>query len=299
MSNKCEHCGSMLDPGERCDCRQQTADQAEETALQCIAPPVIRENSISIASYVTNVLSRLSSLPKDKQGCLDAKALRADLRRRLDEFEKQRKAVKKAVLEPYTTAEQIYKEKIAAPLSDADRQLKDWIDGYQDTVKEACRKELQDYFDELCWFWKIDFVTFEQCGVVVDMATAQLKDPKKARQQIHDFLQRVLEDQNTIKSMEYAEEIMAEFRSSLSLSASIAAVNQRHEQIQRAKDNLETLHEAESGTVEARQRLHAAAPEIITPEERYTTSFSVTDTIPRLKALKAWLVQNQYTYEEE
>lgn len=292
---ECEHCGATLDPQEICDCRRSAPG---EIALRCVTPPVISENLTAITAYVGNALSQLASLPRDKEGCATAKALRADLRRRFEALEDQRKAVKKAVMAPYEAAEQAYKQKISTPINAADKRFKDWIDGYQNEVKQNCQDELQAYFDELCAVLHIDFVTFEQTGVVVDMATANLKDPKKARNTIHDFLNRIEDDRHTISTMEHAEEIMAEYKLSLSLSAAIAAVNDRHKRTTQSAQELAQAAQRTAKAEEVRQAVYIEAPEVIQKEEIYSTTFTVTGTLSSLKALKAFLKCNHYTYEE-
>ena len=293
----CDHCGANLDPQEICDCHHA---HTEEVSLRCVSPPVISENLTSITAHIEATLSVLSTLPRDKEGCAAAKAMRADLRHRFDGLENQRKAVKAAVMEPYLAAEAVYKEKISTPFADADKQLKAWVDSYQDEIKAACRQDLQDYFNELCDALQIDFVTFEQTGVTVDMATANLKDPKKARNAIHDFLNRIEEDRTAIASMANAEEIMAEYRQSLSLSVAIAAVNDRLERTQQSHRELEQLRHRQESAAPTRQSLYIEAPEIAPEEEAiFTVAIRITETLPRLRALKAFLDANHYTYEEE
>ena len=297
---QCEHCGDALDPQEVCDCHcTEDSTTVNEIALRCVTPPVIAENLTAITAYVDNVLAQLSSLPRDKEGCATAKALRADLRRRFELLEDQRKAVKNAVMEPYNAAEQAYREKISNPINAADKRFKDWIDSYQNEVKRSCQEELQAYFNELCAVLRIDFVTFHQTGVVVDMATANLKDPKKARQTISDFLYRIETDRRTISVMDHAEEIMAEYKLSLSLSSAIAAVNDRHERIARSADDLNDSRQCSAKAEQARQTMYAQAPEIIPTEEEYSVTFTVTAPLLKLKALKAYLESNHFTYEEE
>jgi hypothetical protein len=260
---------------------------------------VISENLAAIAGYITDTLTQLSFLKRDKEGCATAKAIRADLRRRFDALEDQRKAVKNQVMAPYLAAEAAYKEKISTPFADADKQFKDWIDSYQHEIKQACRQELEDYFHELCDALHIDFVTFDQTGVVVDMATAQQKDPRKARAAIHDFLTRIEEDRQTIATMADAEEILAEYRQSLSLSAAIAAVNDRRSRAGESAAELEQLRQRQSRAADTRQSLYIDAPEIVPPEETYCATFTVTGTLAQLRALKAFLDSNQFTYQED
>lgn len=292
----CDRCGAALDPQEICDCYQEPP---AEISLRCVSPPVIAENLASITGYIADTLAHLAALPRDKEGCAAAKSLRADLRRRFASLEEQRKAVKQQVMAPYLAAEAVYKEKISTPFDDADKQLKDWIDSYQDEIKQACRRELEDYFHELCDFLHIDFVTFDRTGVVVDMATAQQKDPRKARAAIHDFLIRIDEDRQTIATMPNAEEILAEYRQSLSLSAAIAAFNDRRSRADESAAELESLRQRQAKAADTRHSLYIDAPEIVPQEETYCVTFTVTGTIAQLRALKAFLESNQFTFQED
>lgn len=297
---ECEYCGATLDPQEVCDCRSTSADT--EIALWHVTPPVISENFTAVTAYIDDTLAQLATLPRTKEGCTTAKALRVDLRRRLEYLEDQRKAAKTAIMEPYNAKEKIYKEKISTPLTTADQKLKIWIDSYQDEVKQNCQDELQSYFDELCAVLHVDFVTFEQTGVVVDMATASLKDPKKARNAIHDFLNRIEDDRRTISTMEHAEEIMAEYKLSLSLSAAIAAVNDRHERIAQASADMEA---AKTNTnVAVRNNTTAQLVEILPPpttepinDPILRCTFTVNATRNQLRKIKEFLTQEGIQFE--
>lgn len=296
MMRECEHCGATLDPQEICDCRHE---ETEEIALRCVTPPVIFENIAAVTAYIDGTLAMLAALPRDKEGCVTAKALRADLRRRFDALEGQRKAVKNAVMAPYLAAEQAYKEKISTPINAADKQLKDWIDSYQNEVKQNCRDVLQDYFDELCAVLHIDFVTFDQTGVVVDMATANLKDPKKARDTIHDFLNRIEDDRRTISTMEHAEEIMAEYKLTLSLSTAIATVNDRHKRIITATNDIRRTISPDIPQP-VRQSPAILPPPVAPPEpeELVDCTFHIKHaTHQQLKSVKEFLLREGICFE--
>ena len=290
MMRRCEHCGAYLDPQEVCDCQHLPDD----TTIACVTPPVIAENIYSVTAYVTQVVDRLTQLSRDKEGCAAAKAMRAELRRKFDEMEEQRKTVKKAVLEPYNAAERKYKEQISGPMQAADQQLKDWIDSYQNGVKQACQAELEDYFGELCAALHIDFVTFADTGVKVDMATANLQDPRKARNAIHDFLNRVEDDLRTISGMENAAEVLAEYKLCKSLAAAIAAVNERNKRQASAEQLLQQHRPPEQ---EVKPVPVLAAPVTETPEPVCKCTFTVKATKTQLKKLKEFMNAEGISYE--
>ena len=301
MYRTCEYCGASLDPGEVCDCRTETAeiDTAPEATLRCVAPAVVDRNLHSLAAYIQSTLSIVAKLPETKESNIRVKAIRADLRRQFDALEDQRKQAKAAVMAPYLAAEKDYREKIANPFRDADAALKKWTDSYQSRIKAACRKELEDYFNELCSALHIDFLSFDQTGVVVDMATATAKDPRKARNTIHDFLNRISDDLNAICTMENASEVLAEYKLSLSVSSAIAAVNDRHQRQAKAITDVEAKKDRDIKQVAPNSAQYVEAPEILPiNEDIYTTAFSVTGTLAQLRALKAFLDGGGYTYQE-
>lgn len=285
---KCECCGAYLDPQEICDCQRVE----DEQTLVCVSPPKIVDNIASVSVYVKGVTDKLATLSKDKDGCAEAKAMRAALRRKLDEAEEQRKAVKKAVLEPYNAAERKYKEHISGPLQAADQYLKEWIDDYQNGVKQACQAELEDYFNELCGALHIDFVTFADTGVKIDMATANLQDPRKARNTIHNYLNGIEDDLRTIAGMENAAEVLAEYKIYKSLSAAIAAVNER--KIRQAQ----AVRELDQAKIpEKRQPEVLSAPTAMPEEQKMKCTFTVRATRTQLKRLKDFMTTEGISYE--
>ena len=296
-----EYCGANLDPGEICDCRNEPAaiGAAPEATLRCVSPAVIDENLHSLAVYIQSTLAVVAKLPETKESNIQVKAMRAELRRQFDALENQRKQVKAAVMAPYLAAEKVYREKIADPFKEADAALKNWTDSYQSRIKAACRQELEDYFNELCSALHIDFLSFDQAGVVVDMATATLKDPRKARNAIHGFLNRISDDLNAICTMENASEVLAEYKLSLSISSAIAAVNDRHQRQAKADADVEAKKDRDLKQAETTSAQYVEAPEILPAnEDIYTTVFSVTGNLAQLRALKAFLDGGGYTYQE-
>lgn len=286
---KCEYCGAHLDPQEICDCRQDSTE-----TLACVTPPVITENIASVAAYVGQALEVLEALPWDKDGCASAKAIRADLRKRFEQMEQQRKAVKQAVMEPYNAAEKKYRALVADPMRAADEKFKAWIDSYQNEVKQARQAELEEYFYELCAALHIDFVTFADTGVKVDMATANLQDPRKARNTIHDFLNRVEDDLRTISGMENAAEVLAEYKLCKSLATAIAAVNERNKRQASAEQLLQQHRPPEQ---EAKPMPVLSAPVTEKPEPVCKCTFTVKATKTQLKKLKEFMNTEGISYE--
>ena len=268
-------------------------------AIACAMPPVIIDNLVNIQQGLQILMADISELPRNDESLKYVKQVRANLSKELDKMESQRKAAKKKALEPYERAESKYKEYISGPYKEADAQLKAWVDSYQNELKSYCLKILREYFDELCQAYDIDFISFEQTGIVVDMAMARQVEPKKAMEKIYNQLKGVRDDMDTILKMENAAALMAEYRKHPVLSAAVLAVekrNQEQEQMQNFVASQQQRMEDEQKNVAA---ILEAAPDVLpVQEDRFTVSFTATGSIASLRAMKAYGISLGITFDD-
>ena len=291
---ECEICGAALDPGERCDCTDSAVP-----AIRCTQPPVIAESLDNVRQNLELLLADIGILPQNDDALKYVKQIRANLSKEFERMENQRKAVKKQVMEPYDLAEKKYKEYISGPYKAADEQLKKWVDTYQDGLKQKCTDTLKEYFNELCQANGIDFLPFNRCGVVVDMAMARQKEPRKALEQISNVVSYVRSDMNTILKMDDAAEVMAEYRNNLSLAMAISIVEMRKQEREQMHRMIEEQRHQQEQKAENRAALLEAAPEILPEQEvRFTVSFKATGSMASLKAMKAYGITLGITFEE-
>lgn len=296
MTYECELCGARLDPGERCDCMNQGL------ALRCVQAPVIFEGLDNVRRELDLVLEEVAQLPPSDESLKRVKAIRADISRQFASLEEQRKEVKRQVVAPYTRAEEKYRSCISDPYRAADAQLKQWVDDYQNSMKQRCEQELQEYFDELCQSQGVDFLRFSQAGVTVDMAMARQKEPRKAMEKLEAFVLGVRADLDTILALEDAAEVLAEYRDCLNLQNSILKVKNRKQLTAHAAKQIQETREARDQEERRRIDLLNAlvnSMEQLPKEETYTMTFAVTGTKPELRALKAYILSTNLTIEED
>lgn len=179
-----------------------------------------------------NVTARLADLNIESQvATVDTvkslKALRAELNKELAEFESQRKTLKSAILNPYDEFEALYKVEISTKYSNAIELLREKINGVELHLKQEKRNILFDYFRELCSVEKIDFVSFEQLNLKVDLSTSE----KKLKEEINAFVTKVQDDLKLIETQKAKSEILVEYKKTLNASAAITAVTERQEAI--------------------------------------------------------------------
>lgn len=269
--------------------------------IQVVQLPVIEEQLRSLKASVDKQVNDALALVCTEETVQTVKAARADLSKQFKELEDQRKAVKKAVLGPYERFEAVYKECVSDAFKTADMALKGKVDATEREIKQRCEDSLREYFAELCAAERVDFVRYEQTGIVVDMASAKQKTPKKLREKLADFVAGIARSMELISSMDDAEEIMVEFKRTLDAPAAIATVKERHRRIEAEKE-AQALREAQRAReAEAVAKVEAAAPPTVEPpveaEKVYRCSFSVIATKTQLKKLKDFMIQEGIRYE--
>ena len=274
----------------------------DNTLMKVTQLPVIEEHLRSRKEQTEQRVAEAMSLVCTDETLTSVKNIRAEMNREFADAETQRKAIKAAIMEKYDSFEAVYRECIADPYKRADTDLKAKIDATESEIKSRCEEMLLGYFRELCAVNEIDFLSFGQTGVKVDMASARAKTPKKLMEQIKLKVDGVAQDMKTIGTMgENAPEIMVEYKNNLDLSLAISVVNERH---RRAEEEREAVkRHTVSPAARAAGDTVAAAPQVVPKRveqaavERLTVSFRVTDTRERLRLLKQFLVSNGYQYE--
>ena len=276
--------------------------------LVCTQPPVISENLMNLRERVSSITDMVNQLPKGPDSVPQVKKARADLRRYFDSLEKQRKAVKAAVMAPYNEAEAKYKALVSGPIQQADKLCKDFVDSVELSMKQECESGLREYFEELRAANHVEWLPYEHCGIVVDLASAKQKTPKKLREQLVQFVSRVASDVDRISEMDDSEEIMVEYQKSLNVADSIGIVLERHRRIQAQREAAQAREAAKTAEAAAIQKVEAVAPPVAVPppqkEKRYKIAFTLHPTEaqleklrPVLRGLKDFLAQEGILYE--
>ena len=264
--------------------------------------PVIEERLRSMQEQVEKRTSEAMSMVCTEDTVQAVKKLRAELNSEFWELEGQRKAVKKAILEPYERFDALYKSCIGDPYKQADTDLKGKIDAVQGEIRAKKEMELAEFYNEYAAAHCVDWLHFCDAGikVLLSSSTKKLKDEARA------IIDQIEADTTAIDGMDNAEEVMAEYKACRSLADAVTIVKQRHERIeaeQKAAEERKAAQEAQRAAVE---RVEAAAPVVMAPpvqapqearEREYSCVFTVKTTITKLKALKAYMDKEGIKYD--
>ena len=264
--------------------------------------PVIEDQLRAIKTWVEETVANVDAMVCNEDTLLEVKSFRTDLNHLFAELEIRRKDVLKEVEAPINQFKATYKECVSDYFKRADTILKEKISTVESEMKGACETCLRAYFDELTQANGLDFLKYEQAGIVVSMADARAKTqpPKKLREQLERFVARVANDVDMIHELKNASEILAAYKQSLSPTEAIQAVNDRHREIEQAQAEQERRSAVKAQEAEARQKVEAFAPPTVSKTEKVedllTCTFTITDTLDRLRLLKQFLDANGYKY---
>lgn len=259
--------------------------------------PVIEEHLRTVKANVAQRVDGACSLVCNADTLQEVKQARTELRKEFEALESQRKQVKTAVLAPYERFLSTYEDCVSEQYKRADAILKGKIDEVTQGLKSSCEEGLREYFAELCEANHVDFLRYEQAGVKVDMTSATAKTPTKLRNQLEQFVVNVACDLRMISKMDDAEEIMVEYKRTLSVANSVATVQERHRQIEAEKVAAEQRQAAQEQEAKAAERVQSFAPPVAVEQPKlFRVTFSVTDTKDRLRLLKQFLEANGYKY---
>ena len=267
--------------------------------------PVIEEQLRSMQEQVEKRTSEAMSLICTEETVQTVKKVRAELSSEFWELESQRKAVKKAILEPYEKFEALYSQCISGPYKKADADLKGKVDAVQGEIRARKEMELAEFYNEYAAAHGVDWLHFCDAGVKVLLSSSM----KKLKDEARAIIDQIEADTSAIDGMDNAEEVMTEYKACRSLADSVTIVKERHERIEAERRAAEEREAARIAQREAVRRVEAASPEIIAPpvqapqespqeqEKKYSCAFTVKATLAKLKALKSYMDKEGIKYE--
>lgn len=296
--------------------------------------PVIEEQLRSVKMTIQNRVNAVLSMECTEDTYREIKKARADLNAEFRELESRRKAVKSQVEAPYKAFEKVYKDCAADIYAQADRELAEKIYAVEGGLRRQKAAAVQAYFSEYRESLRLptDIASYDFAGINVTLTASE----KSLKKQAKDYLDRIQEDLSLIDTLPDRDEVLAEYRKCMSASKAVQGVRDRHTRIeaerQRRLEAEEAARKAQEHTAEVEQviaeeeelavpepaeapadEFHApvlepdseknAAEEVprepeATHASRFAVAFRVVGTLDQLKALKKFLIDGGYEYEQ-
>lgn len=195
--------------------------------------PIIAERLHEIKDEIERRAAGLAALDCTEDTKAEVKAARAEFRKDFDELEKQRKAVKAAVLAPYEEFDKVYKECVTEPFNKADSACTAKIKAVEDEQISAKRKTVEEHFAARIAETGYDFITLDKIGLKINLSAK----PKALCDEIDAFIADVTKNINTIKLMDdkIRDGVMAAYVQMLDLGAALRRENAQRQAAKEAE----------------------------------------------------------------
>lgn len=152
------------------------------------------------------------------------KKMVADITKMYGAFEDSRKSLKNELMKDYEDLMIVYKEEITDRYNRLVKQAKEAIAASEQKEIDEKEERAKEYFMESCMAHDIDYAIFQNVGVKIGLSISD----KKIREEIDQFIDRLVDNERLIDAEEYRVEIYTEYkRNGLNCSKAILDVKAR------------------------------------------------------------------------
>lgn len=256
---------------------------------------VTKQNLQRIADDVKiklEIAEKMACTEETKQA---VKKYRADLKKEFDELETERKEKTREYEKPLEEFKAVYNELIAKPFKSADQALKIKIDEVETAQKSEKREAVERYATELIQSYALDWLESSRIMPSVTLSASE----KSLKKEVKDKVEKIKSEIDCINAISDNAELMAEYMKCLNLAQAKLTVVERQHAIEAAEKAKTAYNQQEEIDREAEKRVEQLAPPEIVPEQEektYSMTFTVNGTIEQLKALKAFMIDNNINF---
>lgn len=265
----------------------------------------------SIKTEFEKEFEYVKSLAPTAESLQAIKKQKVDHNKVFEEYDAQRKTIKKAVNAPYDLFNDKYTECVKKIHEQIDAEYKNKISEVTDKLIAEKTESIKAYYDECVAASGIvdnygEFFGFETVGLKINLSASE----NKLKEETKAFIDRISDDLKLIETQEHKDEILYEYKKSLNVSGSITVVANRYKAIEaekareaerKAKQQAQEMAEkkVEQATVPIPEPLEAPKP--ISPptpsEDVVTVKFRVRANMAKIKELKQFLINGGYDFE--
>ena len=223
------------------------------------------------------------------------KNTRAELNKQFSEYESERKTRTAEYEKPLKEFKAMYDKYIATPFKEADKALKTKIDQVESLQKDEKREAVESYAKELIQAYALDWLDVSRIMPNVTLSASE----KSLKKEVKEAVGRIKSDVDCVNAISDNSELMAEYMKCLSLSQAKMAVVERQHAIEAAEKATSVYTQQEQINQEVVERIEQLAPPTIVSEQEektYSMTFTVSGTIEQLKALKAFMIENNINF---
>lgn len=245
----------------------------------------IEDNIQEVKEYALELKEYYSDIVFTEDTKKDAESQKAEINKQKATIADYRKAIVAKYNEPIKNFETAAKE-TEKILGEAYEFINSQVKAFDDKELQSIREKIEGYFDEYKKSQEVDFVKFEQLNLNITkgLITSTGNLTKKVQDTITNFIDNVKKDLELIKTLEFKDEILLEYKTTLKCASAIANVQDRHRQLEEMQKPL--TDEVVQEKIEEKLN-YVSAPQV--EEQKYQMTFTVFGTKAQLKELKNYL----------
>lgn len=259
--------------------------------------PIVFEQLEKIGALIEESTKDLDKLECTEENKQEVKKRRTEINNTLKILEDRRKEIKTKLLEPYNVFNEKYENECKDKLENASNLLKEKIDVIENQQLVEKEDELREFAEQHIVANNIqDVVSFEDIGLNITLSASI----KSLKEQILEFVNKVVGDMKLIEMEEYRDEIFVEYlRNRGNFTQSKMNVIERHKMMDRYKEAQQEIEEANKEFKEVVEKVQEVIKpkEIIEDNELITVQFTITDTKSKIIKLRNYLKENEINYE--
>ena len=258
--------------------------------------PVVFEQLEKIGTLIDESTKDLDKLECTEENKQEVKKRRTEINNTLKILEDRRKEIKTKLLEPYEVFNEKYENECKDKLQNASNLLKEKIDSIENRQLAEKENELREFaYQHIEANNLSQLIGFDNIGLNITLSASM----KSLKEQVLEFINKVINDLKLIEMEEYKDEISIEYIQTLDFVNAKTKVIERHKQLEELKTRQLTQEEIDKANEMVVEKVEeiVAPKEIIEDDEIITVSFTITDTKAKILKLRDYLKENEIHYE--
>lgn len=252
--------------------------------------PIVFEQLEKIGTLIEEKTKDLDKLECTEENKQEVKNRRTEINNTLKVLEDKRKEIKNKLLEPYDVFNAKYENECKTKLEFASGLLKGKIDYIEQQQLAEKESELREFaYQHIEANNLSQLIGFDDIGLNITLSASM----KSLKEQILDFINKVVSDLKLIDMEEYKEEISIEYIQSLNFVDAKTKVIERHRQLEELKQKAATMEEMKLEEEKVAEKVEkiVAPKEIIEDDEIITVQFNVKGEKSKIKEVKNKIIE--------
>ena len=262
---------------------------------------VTEQNLQKIAAECADRINAAKAMACTEDTKQAVKKTRTELKKQFESYESERKTLTAEYEKPLKDFKALYDKYVKIPFAEADAALGKKISDVEMAQKSEKYDNVKAYAVELITAYGLNWL---EADVIMPNVTLS-KSQAAYEKEVKAVIERIKKDVDYINRLDTKDEVFAEYMGNLNLTQTLDAIERRKQAIIKAQQTVQTYTEQESIKQEVEENVTQLAPPVVeeAPEENisempvFTMTFTVTGTIPQLKAIKAFLIENNIDFK--